>query len=318
MRNVLVALALVAGVTLAAVPPTAQATASCYFAPADNPNGPTYPQQREFVEAQSWWQDATTGDAFPGRHVHVGTCFPFNQFGSTLSGTVHLDWRVQLHNQPSTTTFIEAEIQIVTVTNNPVMVADLHPNVTCATGDCTYWFSADVNTALSDRDGLEEFRFLTKVQEANGNQQHTSTGWQARLSNGKPVNDYRGTGPFIEARGWYTNLNYTNARLKTVLPGATAVSGTWTTQWDLKPGSGGTPTTGYECDVDPNYHAIPPNHGVIVKQGSGQYSGSINVNTTQLTNGTHALVCRADSRATVGSANGTISGVEKISFNVQN
>lgn len=146
-----------------------------------------------------------------------------------------------------------------------------------------------------------------------------STGWQARLSNGHTAGDYR-TGTFIEARGWYTNLKYTVARLTTDLPDITPLSGLWTTTWDLKPGSGGTPSTGYECDVDPSYHANPPNHGMIVSQSFSPYTTplTVTVDTTQLTNGTHSLVCRTDSQATISGVSGVLSGVEKISFNVQN
>jgi hypothetical protein len=323
-------------IILPAQPASAATSYSCAYAPATDPGAAglgsgNYPEPRVWVEAQGWWQEQLFQplDQFPGRHLHIGACMPLENLPQhpVISGRMRLNWRIVAHAQPAGFLLKHAFVQIATINSQggQIRLVDGVSTPRPCTGDCTWWFSAEVDTALSDRDGKQEFRFLTISEQPDGNEQHASTGWQVNLDNGDPHADYRSS-LFVEGRGWYsisspTTGGYAIARLtNSGLPGntqptpATPVPSVWTTSWKLAPGSDGPLTTGVACNVDPNFHTSPPDHGTVVRTGTSQYTGTVTVNTSGLAPGTHRLVCRSDSRHQGPSVSGINSGVQVIWF----
>ena len=138
-------------------------------------------------------------------------------------------------------------------------------------------------------------------------------GWQAYLQNGHTVNDYRSGIPTI-CRGWYSNAGYANAQLNSLYP-TSPVSGVWTSNVKMAPGSGGIAVTHHTVRLDPDFHAVPVIEGTILEDGTGEFSGNLSIDTRTLSNGPHKLMLRADADASTGSTN---SGVCIIRFTVQN
>jgi hypothetical protein len=264
---------------------------------ADPPDCSGYPEQRTFLEAQSWWwlSDKTdrvqSGDDFG--HVHVGTCFPH---GQTVSGDVEFDVRLVMHHNPGYIHHLVISVWDDEPDNcwaSGTACVDLRDNpLTCSAGDtCVWWFHVVVPTDTLSSDGRKEFRFRPFMEQPDGNRLFPSTGWQAYVDNGRSVNDYRSSDT-VEARGWYTGTEYQIARLD-VLPDE-PVSGTWTPRVHMKPGSGGGPSTYHLAMIDPNFHSNPPSEGVVVKEGKGQFVGDLEIDTTALSDGWHRLALRTD------------------------
>ena len=265
-----------------------------------------YPEPRIFLESQAWWRTTPGKSGTDHGHIHVGTCFPYAQ---KLSGKVDFDIRVILHDNPGTVKVVRVQLagdfgQIAAV-QFPVSAKCPVP------GTCTFWYHVTVDTTKSPYDGRQEFRFHASVAEPDGTTMLPSTGWQAYLVNGKPVNDYRSY-DMTEARGWYTNVGYTVPRMDSNLP-MKPVSGVWSFKVSLKPGSGGIPVTHHIVLLDANFHANIP--GTVLKEGSGAWIGTITLDTRTLANGPHKLILRTDADASAGSTN---SGVLVVPFMVQN
>ena len=275
---------------------------------ASSPECTGYAQPRIFLESQAWWVSNGTGTNYG--MVSEGTCFPV---GATLTGVVPFDVRVVLYDAPGLLQTVETSLFGKNDGIVPSQLANL--NISCPGEDpCVYWFHMDVDTAQYPSDGLQEFRFHAIRQEVDGKQTFPSTGWQAYLQNGHPVQDYRSTPNFVEGRAWYTNEGYSNARLDSPIP-TQPLSGTWTFNVTIAPGSGGKPVTGYLAAVDYCATCDDPAPAMIVKSGVGKYVGPISLDTTQLSNGRHYLYLRSYSNSTTGS---TLSGAMVIPFTVAN
>jgi hypothetical protein len=259
------------------------------------------------LETQDWWTQPGAAIDGQSEHIHLSTCFPLDQ---TLSGVVPFDLHVQLHMNPGRLTKVSAY-----VFGNGISVEQIAatPNYTCPTAQCDLWYRLDYDTTRVSADGYLEFRFHAKVIAPDGSEGYTSTGWQATLANGgRPIQNYR-TPPFTEARGWYTGTEYENARFTSTLPPQT-VSGIWTCNVKMAPGSGGTKTTHTLVTIDPRFHATPVERGQVVFETNGPYQGPISIDTRTLPDGPHRLLLRTDSTV----ASGTGSGVLVIPFNVDN
>ena len=259
------------------------------------------------LETQDWWTQPGAAIDGQSEHIHLSTCFPLDQ---TVRGVVPFDLHVQLHMNPGRLIKVSAY-----VFGNGVSVEQVAatPNYICPTVQCDLWYRLDYDTTKVPADGYLEFRFHAKVIAPDGSEGYTSTGWQATLANGgRPIQNYR-TPPFTEARGWYTGTDYENARYTSTLPAGT-VSGVWTCNVKLAPGSGGTKTTHTLVTIDPRFHAAPVDRGRVVFETNGPYQGPITIDTRNLPDGPHRLLLRTDSA--VGS--GTGSGVLVIPFHVDN
>ncbi|MBM2849416.1 MAG: hypothetical protein HW418_2358, partial [Anaerolineales bacterium] len=197
----------------ATVPLPASATPTAIAAGNPDPSKCTgYPEPRVFVEAQAWWITTPGKTGTNHGHVHVGTCFPYAQ---KLSGKVDFDIRVILHDNPGKLNLVRVQLA---GDFGQISAVHVPTSRTCAVpGTCEFWYHVTVDTTKSPYDGRQEFRFGARLAEPDGATMLASTGWQAYLNNGKPVNDYRSY-DLTEARGWYTNVGYINARLDSTLP----------------------------------------------------------------------------------------------------
>jgi len=336
----------------AAAENTATSTATATVAPTSAPTatpttggslGSTNPlgcsSSEVAMDSQSWWMPhpGQTGNNFG--HLHTSLCFPH---WSTLSGKVTFKVRSVMHMNPGT--LYRLMIQVFGPNHaNPgcnddyalICVNFSTPrtmqNCTATGGSlsdagltCTWFDTLIADTALFDYDGQQEFRFRAFVREPDGKDMRTSTSLQAFLKNGHPVHDYQSGRNFMEARGWYTDVNYTSARIW--YPPLQPVSGIWSPKVELKPGSGGLPVTSWYASLDGDFHKGNPGvplcpNGVqgtadIPICGTSQFIGNLRIDTTKLANGWHRLFLQADAKSsTLGSTN---SGVLAILFEVKN
>jgi hypothetical protein len=262
-----------------------------------------YPEPRMFLESQSWWTQTPGRQGNNFGHIHVGTCFPYKQ---RVSGIVNFDLRVIIHDNPGTAYLLRVMTEDSVLYQKSISLKCPVP------GSCTFWFPISADTAKASHDGRNELRMSVKLKEPDGKVMFNSSGWQVYLENGKALRDYRSS-DMTEARGWYTDVEYTNARLDSDIP-RSSVSGLWTFKVSLKPGSGGLPVTYHRVILDPNFHEGIP--GTTVKQGTGPYSGTITIDTRKLANGKHKLVLKSD--AADSASGSTNSGLLVVPFSVRN
>jgi hypothetical protein len=293
---------MVAAMIAAVVAPWAAVTASA--ATIDPLACTGYPQKRVFLESQSWWFRTPGKTGTDRGHVHIGTCFPHAQ---KVSGVVRFDVRVILHHNPGTLTHIN--IGIAGEWGSVRSVA-LTPDWRCAETTCTRWFTTYVDTRKALRDGRQEFRFRAQVKGPDSKEMVASTGWLAYVQNGRPIQHYRSSWS-AEARGWYTNTGYANAKIES-LPMA-AIHGLWRPAVRMTAGSGGIPVTSYRAVLDPDFHAGKA--GVTIRSGAGSFKGTLKIDTTRMSNGKHRLVLIADANASTGSTN---RGLLVVPFVVRN
>lgn len=264
-----------------------------------------YNEPRVFADSQGWWvrMPGQTGTDFG--HIHTDVCFPFRQH---VSGIVPFDVRLTMHNNPGQLT--KLVLQIGGSGQYTAAQIKFNPALTCS-GDCTWWFHLDANTAGFSNDGWQEFRFRPNITEPDGNQLVGSTSYQAYLQNGKPVSNYRDQN-FMQGKGWYTGVNYAQARITKGYTYGAPVSGNTTVT--LKCDSTTLPVSGCLVTIDPDFHN--GNNGIVQLQKNGPFSGSVTIDTTKLTNGAHSLVIRTDVADNKRSS--TLGGVLKLPFTVQN
>jgi hypothetical protein len=270
-----------------------------------------YPQKRAFLDSQAWWMRTPGQNGTDFGHVHVGTCFPA---GQTISGAVHFDVKLVIHDNPGTLTKLRIQI-FNSGAPDPVLTVPLGYGCPVP-GTCTFWVPVDVNTALAS-DGCQEFRFQAWVHEPDGNDLIATDGWRAVLANGRSTSSYctsdgRGVN-YAEGRGWYTNFGYEIGRLDDPFPWA-PVSGVWSPKVKTAAGSGGISPTHHLVTIDPDFHS--GNNGIVLIDGQGSFGATrLAIDTTKLTNGLHRLVLRTDAATSKGS---TLSGIMAIPFTVQN
>jgi hypothetical protein len=294
-RSLLSALLLAASVAVAGVFVSTPASA------APDPltcNG--YPEERVFLESHAWWQPVLNGDEDFG-HLHTETCFPrtHDRNGNVqkITGTLQLDVRVVMHDNPGTLDWLRIQVSGDGFNNvgfhrdmNETCTGADDPDWDAHMGACTWWVRADVDTTVAGADGFNELRVSAKVEEPNGDEMRNSTGWQAYLANGKSVKHYRSdTGAFTEGRGWYEGAGYAIGRLADPIPHE--VSGTWTPNVVVDEGSGGVDVARSRVMVDPRFHH--GDEGWKVLDQAGSYRGRISIDTTKLADGLHRLYIQA-------------------------
>lgn len=263
-----------------------------------------YPEHRVFLESQGWWVQTPGQSGTDFGHVHVGMCFPQAQ---RVSGTVTLDVRLTMHHNAGTLARLYGGIETDTgghdLWNVPV-------GLTCPHDTCVRWVQLQVDTPRVPVDGRVEWRFRPQVKTTDGLNFTPSTGWQTYLANGggRPSVDYRSRDEAI-ARGWYDGAGYANASIMSV-PLA-PLAGTWSSNVILDRGSDGIPITSHGIYIDPDFHH--GDEGIVVREGSGPYRGTVTINAASLSPGAHRLVLRADARDPRGSTN---SGLLVIVFYV--
>lgn len=252
------------------------------------------------IEAQAWWKES--GEAAPGRHAHIGTCFPTD----VVTGIVTFPIKVMWHAQPLGATATRIRIQDGSTTiwsktsGLPAVggVADVALTVNA---------SIDTNKLAT---GRHELRFGSYVRQPDGNVQLVSTGWQLCVRSCSP-RQVRSADHWTEARGWYTGaVGYQNARFLSPLPTA-SVSGIWRPTIQCAAPSGGTPSM-CEAYLDPNFHH--GSSGTLLYHANGAAKTTLAIDTSKLAPGTHKLVIRTDAQS--ANPRGVDSGVMVVSFTV--
>lgn len=312
VRALLLAIMFVTMLGLA--PPAAQA------GPAALPDHPMGCAPNEiWLDAQDWWA-STPGrvgrDGDPGEdfgHLHTGLCFPLK---AELRGVVPLRVRSVLHDNPGR--FRQIQVQLYQGDSANVVAADQRferrLSQCAATGGqlsdggntCTWWDTVPVDTRRARYDGEVQLRVRAFVAEPDGKEMRTSTSLHATLRNGGRgwYDDLYQDLDDIEARGWYTGLNYAAARLRRSPELLAPVSGVWRPRIAVIRGFDGAAVTGWYAGVDTDFHQV--NKGVALcptgvrepngfpQCGSTQYSGQVTIDTTRLSNGWHRLLLKTD------------------------
>jgi hypothetical protein len=279
-----------------------------------------YPEQRIFLESQSGWANSVLpyGQA---EHAHSGTCFPYNK---VLSGTVTLDVVSKMHNVPGwQLEFVRVQLASDQAgVQNAVILA---PKQACYVDDCTFTTPISFDSSLYPA-GRYEFRVHTeirKIRVSDGLGKYprslATNGWQACL------HSCSGYTPqavdFPEGRGWYDlssasgdTFGYENARLLSDPPTA-PVSGEWCPELRTLGGAGGQPVVSSFVSVDPAFHAVPEDPGLVVLEQAGPIEGPVCIDTTLLANGPHKLFIRAEADE---PASAKLWGVLVVPFEVAN
>lgn len=275
-------------------------------APADVPR--TYPQRRWYAQSQAWWRPKTgdTSHHGEGQHIHVETAFPFFQ---EVSGIMLLDVRIQLHAQPAGNILNKFRIKsedgtdvLVDASGNTIgdIPLAIKPD---ANGNADVWLKDLRLDTRKVKNGRREFRLTANMtKRTDGKRQYQSTGWLCYVNNaGAAVSNYR-SDRWTEARGWFTDANYANARFADLFPFDPVPAG-WSPYVELVPGSSGKPITAHMATIDPDFHN--GNAGTILKQGAGPYKGRVTI-PAGLTAGLHRLVLIAHADITTGRNSGVL------------
>jgi hypothetical protein len=241
------------------------------------------------LESQGWWSQS--GLVIPGAvgaHIHVLATVPAD--GYPTDGLVAVPVTVTAHDQIGAITLLRVSDGSTVMQSWPLALGP------CANCSWSGTVTVDFSTWPS---GRREMRWTANIPvNSLGNRQYQSTGWQVCIRSCTP--SYR-SGPYVEARGWYTGRGYQNARLTSAL--STVVSG-GTITVKLAPGSGGKPTVFSGVYLDPDFHA--GNSGTVLLTRTGPYSGVVVIPV--LAPGPHRLVLL--------SSDGLNAGVLAIPFSV--
>jgi len=263
-----------------------------------------YAEPRVFADSQAWWMQTAGKTGTENGHVHTDVCFPFRQH---VKGIVPLDIRLVMHNNPGK--LDQLAVQVWNGGTGASAKKSFSPALVCAT-DCEFWVHLEVDTTKHPYDGWQEWRIRPRVVEPDGKQLIGSTSYQAYLENGKPIKNYRDPN-FVQGKGWYSAVNYAQARVTAGYTYGAAVSGKWAIT--IACDASNLPVTGCLATIDPNFHLLQP--GITQHTNAGPFKGTVTIDTTTLANGPHRLVIRTDVNAPTGS---TLSGVLNLPFTVQN
>jgi hypothetical protein len=270
-----------------------------------------YPQPRLFVENQSWWLRTPGKNGSDFGHAHMGACIPE---GETLNQDTGFDVRVILHDNPGEVTYASLVVKGTDYETTVYKTGAELAGFTCPVGTCERWVKLPLRLADFQHSGLQEVRFRLFIREPDDQQMHTSLNWQVYVQNGATREDVTRR-PWLRGKGWYTGAGYCEAALTSVPAPDAPLSGPWSPElrmvWHGE--ASDLPVTGHTVTLDPDFHATPPTHGTVLRQGAGPWEGTVLVDTLGLARGRHRLVSRADCDDPRGSTN---SGVLVVTFNV--
>lgn len=159
------------------------------------------------VELQAWWTPNYG-------HVHAGTRLPL---GQTVSGILHLDVRVVLHNNPSTVTRVRIATENGTPSGYSKTVSFKCPYSGTGDVNCAFNVPFDLDTKLM-KDGWRELRLAAKMTTPDGKEYFNSSGIPLNVQNGTSDSNYNRycNNTSLIGRGWYTGFDYTNAIIECV------------------------------------------------------------------------------------------------------
>ena len=294
------------------------------------------------VETHSWWQQPGEHAA---RHVHLGTCAPnardlTGQLVSYEGDSITLLTRIVAFNNPGRLYRVRADIW----KDNPdysdcpggITCVSL-PDLTCGANPSSGWdFVHEVAPGFNEchewvelsipldriSGGLKEFRLSPFVRQSDlpdSPLQFATSNFQIYLTGGS--NNYRRyTDP--ESRSWYEKgFTYANARwagymdlfesLNETMP---TLSGVVTINVAHSECDASSRSLGY---IDPAFHPAHTGHSAEPApfyEKSGCFRGSVQLDTTQLSNGIHSLYLQTREESDVGMN----AGAGKYFFRVQN
>jgi hypothetical protein len=212
---------------------------------------------------------------FVGAHIHTKATVPAD--GYPVDGRLEIPVTVTLHDARGSTTYFRVGVEDDVIYQRDLVIGPCH--------DCSTSFTVSIDLSRVST-GRHEFRLTAnnpdEDPDRSGDQRmFQSTGYQICVRSCKPT--YRHAGPFVEARGWYTDVDYQNVRIESdpalVRAGALV---------DVRfgPGAGGAKTRFAGVYIDPNFHA--GSAGLVVREWSGEYSGSVRI--PSVAPGPHKLV----------------------------
>jgi hypothetical protein len=217
------------------------------------------------VEAQSWW--STEGIAVPsrvGHHIHV-EALNFPAPGRIVDGIYNLRVKVVLHEHDGKTNTIRYSDGSDVIETTPFVLGP------CA--DCSTELTLPVDFGRFTT-GIREVRLTVNIPDeqpatAGDQRMFNSTGFPVCVRSCSSGERPQGLA-FWEARGWYTDHEYQNARadVATVRPGQTI-------NVRLGPGSGGHATVYSLVTVNPNMHG--GDIGRVLLQRDGPYTGTVTI-----------------------------------------
>ena len=189
-------------------------------------NDPLYAERRVYLESQGWWAERRTDGTVPqygnAEHIHVAMCFPLKQ---TVSGMRRFVVRVQGHRMKLGSKITSTSLHDPAKGGDDgIGLTSIGWNHTITSADNGTFDSTairDVNTRDMPN-GLREFRNLTKVERAGGDEIHASSGWCWNVNNASSLStDPPGpsgtcaTAPNqTSARGWYSCFEYKIAEVR--------------------------------------------------------------------------------------------------------
>jgi hypothetical protein len=276
-----------------------------------------YRQRRVFLESQVWWQRTPGRQGTNFGHVHTGVCFPYLR---KIHGRVAFDVVTKLHRNPGVFKDIIFQARNERYSPRPrqlrrrIVVGKRCPRK--SRNDCTFITRVVVNTRVLPTDGLWQFRIRSRVREPDGHIAMPSNAFPTFVRNRKSRVD---GAAWTQGRGWYgKRFGYNNAFLLSAIP-RRPVTGLWrpkirTTRTRGRVGGAITRTV---VTIDPNFHAVPPNTGVVLSDRPSRVERATPIDTRLLSNGKHKLVIVAQTR-NVGRSGSTLSGVLVIPFRVRN
>jgi len=227
------------------------------------------------LESQAWWRKAgITVPSAVGSHIHVDATVPRD--GAIVDGQVSIPIRVTLHNAAGRTNWFRMGTESQQLYQQSLVLGP------CA--DCSVDLTATIDLAGVPT-GRHELRMSANIPDEDpafsGSQRmFQSTGYQMCVRSCSPT--YR-SGVHVEARGWYLDHAYANAKL-TSDPARVTSGGVIGVR--LGPGSGGLPTKYAGVFIDPDFHA--GSAGIVVRTWTAAFTGSVTL--PSVPSGPHRLV----------------------------
>lgn len=280
--------------------PSPSATPSA--APTPNPTA-TPVAMTQTIESQAWWKHVDEGGiSVPdrvGQHIHVRAQFPTE--GLVVTGVVNVPVTIIAHDLRGSLSWIRAQDEGDEFFRADI---DLGPCSDCST---TITIPIDARELPT---GRREIRISANNSDedpdrAGDQRQFQSTGWQLCVRSCTESGISR-SGPWTEARGWYTDHEYQNPMLASTIASVKAGA---TVSVRMRPGAGALPdhpTVFAGAFVDPDMHNGDP--GIVIDPCpadsepmgcSGPYSGTIRI-PSGLAPGTHRLALLASDGQNAG------------------
>lgn len=274
--------------------------------------------QRIPVELQGWWVPAFG-------HIHAAVRLPL---GQTVSGTLKLDVRVVIHDNPSKVFKVYATTESTTLASTKVDLTCPYDGMTET--NCAFSVPLSLDTRLVP-DGWRELRVKVKSLTPDGKTFYVSSSLGIQVENGTPDSDYSkfsGTSKRVGGVAYYTGVTETSVRFEDS-PRA-PVSGVYKFRVRTADSS-----TRLVVDLDKS-HYIPavgswpesqPSTGTNLFDKLGTFSSTVEIpiDTRTLANGWHTLAAKSVGVGSAqsicsfcGSELSSLAAVSKIWFYVQN